>query len=445
MRPLSSRILPPKLQLDMTSGVKMNSPISSPFQGRLTSQVRRVLPAYIVLIVLVIFFINADFFTAPIRAHQRHRREARYRTLPETKGTVIPPKIWQTWKTGPLSFAERDLAVARTWPEKNPGHRYEVLTDNNDIAYVEWHYGPHGFNRPDIVELYRSIGITIVKADLLRYLIMYAEGGVYADIDVECIRPIERFIPERFDLEEVDMVIGIEVDEPNFENHPILGSKCKSFCQWTFAAKPRLPVLMRLIETIQDWLHDLSLTKGVPISQLQLDFDEVISGTGPSAFTEAVLAQMSMNVDMPVTWNLFRDLAESKLVGGILVLPVEAFAAGQGHSDSGNHGSRGALIKHHYHASGWPNKHHRYSHPMYGPVEWCNWEPLCVAGWDDNVAEWEKLSQEEQAHRLALKTLAEQEEKEQLAQQQQREQQQLAQQLPPQQPPPQQPQLQALQ
>ena len=43
------------------------------------------------------------------------------------------------------------------------------------MAYVEEHYGPSGFNRPDIVDLYRNINLTIIKADMLRYMIMYAE------------------------------------------------------------------------------------------------------------------------------------------------------------------------------------------------------------------------------------------------------------------------------
>lgn len=155
-----------------------------------------------------------------------------------------------------------------------------------------------------------------------------------------------------------------------------------SFCQWTFAAKPRLPVMMRLIENIQVWLHELAYQKSVSISELELDFNEVISGTGPSAFTRAVLEQMTaQNGGKEVTWDPFHNLVDSRLQNGILVLNVETFAAGQGHSDSGNHGSRGALVKHHYHASGWPSRHPRKNNPMYGEVEKCNWNPECVAEW----------------------------------------------------------------
>lgn len=359
-----------------------HSPIAAHFKGKFTSQVRRVLPAYLALIFLFLFFANTHFFTTPIRAAHRYRRELKYQQPLQAATSVIPRKIWQTWKVGPLGFEQRDSDSAKTWPAKNPNYRYEVLTDDNAIEYLEWHYGPQGFNRPDIVEIYRELNITIIKADLLRYLVMYAEGGVYADIDVECLRPIDRFIPERYNEHEIDMIIGVEIDEPAFADHPVLGSKCKSFCQWTFAAKPRLPVMMRLIENIQDWLHELSENKGVPISDLQLDFNEVISGTGPSAFTKAVLEQMTaQNHGTPVTWDLFHNLAESRLVNGMLVLNVEKFAAGQGHSDSGNHDSRGALVKHHYHASGWPALHPRRNHPMYGEVEQCNWRPDCVAEW----------------------------------------------------------------
>ncbi|KAF1919281.1 alpha-1,6-mannosyltransferase Och1 [Ampelomyces quisqualis] len=378
--------------------------ITTHFRGKLTCQIRRVLPLYLAVLFLLLFFANTHFFTTPLRAAHRYRRELRYQQPLKLATTSIPKKIWQIWKVGPMAFEEAHADAAKTWPAKNPTYRYEVLTDDNALEYLDWHYGPNGFNRPDLVNLYREVNLTIVKADLLRYLVMYAEGGVYADIDVETLRPVDRFIPKQYNTHEIDMIIGVEIDEPAFASHPILGSKCMSFCQWTFAAKPRLPVMLRLIENIQDWLHELSRQNDVPIAALELDFDQVISGTGPSAFTRAVLEQMTaQNNGKEVTWDRFHDLEESKLVNGILVLSVEAFAAGQGHSDSGVHGGRNAMVKHHYHASGWPSRHPRKHHPMYNEVEVCNWNPECVAEWDKNVAEWKNLSKEEQDKRLAEK------------------------------------------
>jgi mannosyltransferase OCH1-like enzyme len=315
----------------------------------------------------------------------------------------FPKKIWQSWKVDPTRFEHRDNERARTWTVKNPGHRYEVLTDDNADNYVTHHYGPLGLNRPDIVHVYQSLNAKIIKSDLLRYLIMYVEGGVYADIDVEAIRPIKKFIPKAFNEADVDMVIGIEVDEPDFASHPVLGSKAQSFCQWTFMCKPRLPVMLRLIEHIMVWLHELSLKQGKPISELYLDFNEVLSGTGPSAFTAAILEEMSKTVGEPVLWDQFSGLTQGKLVGGVLVLTVEAFAAGTGHSDSGNHGGKGAMVKHHFHASSWPTNHPRFKHPVYGEVEKCNWNMECVKLWDANTAFFDALPENERLKIIGIK------------------------------------------
>ncbi|KAI9654218.1 MAG: hypothetical protein M1821_006746 [Bathelium mastoideum] len=393
---------------------------TSQFRNRLPKQIRRVLPAYIACIVLLIFLLNADLLVSSVKHAHKVKRDTTYQPAASV-GTRFPKKIWQTWKIGPLGFEERDSLTARTWTAKNPGFRYEVLTDDNDIQYVETHFGSTGLNRPDIVDMYKAINAKIIKADLLRYLVMYVEGGVYADIDVEALKPVERFIPDRYDEADIDMVIGVEIDQPEFSEHPVLGKKSQSFCQWTFMCKPKLPVMLTLVDNILQWLNDVAEKQNVPVSEIVLDFDEVISGTGPSAFTGAVLEEMSRRADSEVTWNTFHNLGESKLVSGVLVLTVEAFAAGQGHSDSGNHNARTALVKHHYHASGWPVNHPRFHHPVFGEVERCNWEPECVKRWDAEVAAFELLSPEEKAQQVALKEFAD---AQQLQQQQQQQQQQ---------------------
>ncbi|KAF2153585.1 glycosyltransferase family 32 protein [Myriangium duriaei CBS 260.36] len=315
----------------------------------------------------------------------------------------FPHKIWQSWKVEATKMESRDAERSRTWTTKNPNYRYEVMTDWNSDEYVALHFGPLGFNRPDIVSVYQSLTAKIIKQDLLRYLIMYVEGGVYADIDVEAIRPVTKWIPKRFNEAKIDLVIGIETDEPDFKDHPVLGSKAMSFCQWTFMTKPQLPVMMRLIENIMKWLHKLSIKQGKPISELYLDFNEVLSGTGPSAFTVAILEEMSKRTHHEVTWDTFHDLTEATLVGGVLVLNAEAFAAGTGHSNSGTHQGKGAMVKHHFHASSWPSQHPRFKHPVYGEVEACNWDMKCVRLWTMNTDNFAKLPEGERLKMIALK------------------------------------------
>lgn len=378
----------------------MNSPLGSPtlaastakFRNKIPAQVQRCVPLYLGFVFIVVLILNFDvFYSIPNPMDVLWREEPQADALP---GSTFPQKIWQTWKIDPMRYGIRESVTAHTWLEKNPYMRYEVITDANEMTWIDEHFGPKGFNRPDIIKFYRQINLPIIKADLLRYMIMYAEGGVYADIDVEAIRPFHRFFPQSHDESEFDMIVGVEIDQPQFRDHPILGKKSQSFCQWTIISKPGQPVMLRLVENIMAWLKGVARKQGVSVADVELDFDQVISGTGPSAFTAALLEDMNKKRTgrKKITWDTFHDMDESKVVGRVLVLDVEAFCAGQGHSDSGNHASRGALVKHHYHASNWPSKHKRYNHPAYGQVEECNWNAACVRQWDEDVATYETLS-----------------------------------------------------
>ncbi|KAJ9143153.1 Glycosyltransferase family 32 protein [Coniochaeta hoffmannii] len=387
-------------------------------RNRLPTQMRRCIPLYVGCVVLVVFIFNMSLF----RSNQQHNlirppftsKDSSVLSKPRDD---FPMKIWQSWKVNPLQFERKHADVARSWAEKNPEYRYEVLTDGNEMHYVEEHFGPMGFNRPDIVTFFRDLRDPIVKADLLRYLIMYAEGGLWADIDVEAMKPMSKFIPPRYNVKDIDMVVGVEIDEPDWKDHPILGPKSRSFCQWTFMCKPQQPVMMRLIEHIMTWLNEVAKNQTQSISDVKLDFDQIISGTGPSAFTEAIMTEMNIlakkNGQKEVVWDDFHDISESKVVSRVLVLTVEAFAAGQGHSESGTHEAKAALVKHHYHASNWPGAHPRYNHPAYGEVEKCNWKDDCVHEWDEQVAAFNKMTPEEQAAIVAEMEKRRQDEKDQ--------------------------------
>lgn len=370
---------------------------NSIFAGRPSKQIRRTLPVYFACIFIAFIFFNSNSVdTSSLKPSSVWKRLSPQSPLFPKTGSKFPKKIWQTWKVDPLEFDERDSSRARTWPVKNPGHRYEVLTDGNDLDYVETHFGPDGLNRLDVVYMYRTLTARIIKADLLRYLIMYVEGGVYADIDVEAVKPIEEWIPSNFNEGDVDLVISVEIDEPTWNDHKILGPKSQSFCQWTLMAKPKHPVMLRLIDNVVRWIESMANRQSKGVAEIELNFDEVLSGTGPSAFTTAVLSEMAAQIGQVPTWDRFHYINESVLVGNILVLPVQTFASNQGHSHSEDpEPDQKALVRHHYHASLWPSRHPRYSHPGHGMVEECNWKPECVHEWDANVEKFDSLPEEE--------------------------------------------------
>ncbi len=62
------------------------------------------------------------------------------------------------------------------------------------------------------------------------------------------------------------------------------------------------------------WLKGVAREQGVSIGDVQLDFDQVISGTGPSAFTKAIIEEMNKGHKGPrITWYTFHDMDESKV------------------------------------------------------------------------------------------------------------------------------------
>ena len=49
-------------------------------------------------------------------------------------------------------------------------------------------------NVPGLAETFNKTVDAILRADFLRYLMIFSEGGVYTDIDTECTRPIDKLL-----------------------------------------------------------------------------------------------------------------------------------------------------------------------------------------------------------------------------------------------------------
>lgn len=101
----------------------------------------------------------------------------------------IPPTVHFIW-LGPKPFPPESVKNIRMWIRQNPGWRFKFWTDRDreapcegmDIVYVKdfsfYKLGKH-FNES------RNWG---EKSDLLRYEILYQQGGVYADHDANCLK-----------------------------------------------------------------------------------------------------------------------------------------------------------------------------------------------------------------------------------------------------------------
>ena len=98
----------------------------------------------------------------------------------------IPRIIHQTWKT-------RDL------PEDYAKYRDSVLRHHLDWDHWLW---TDRDNREFIAREHRwflptydSYKHEIERVDAVRYFILYTHGGVYIDLDMECVQPIDALLP----------------------------------------------------------------------------------------------------------------------------------------------------------------------------------------------------------------------------------------------------------
>ena len=95
----------------------------------------------------------------------------------------IPKKIYITSKT--KSIPEY---VINNWKQLNP--TYEIIHYDNEecIKYLK-----NNFTQ-EHVDIFNYIKDGPIKADFFRVCVIYMEGGVYSDIDIKLLVPIDEFV-----------------------------------------------------------------------------------------------------------------------------------------------------------------------------------------------------------------------------------------------------------
>lgn len=97
---------------------------------------------------------------------------------------MIPKIIWQThqykdYESLPLHLKK----IASSWINLNQGWEYRYHSAEDREKYVN-------HNHPYLYELYVYVS-PILQSDIWRYLVVYDNGGVYADMDSFCIVPLD--------------------------------------------------------------------------------------------------------------------------------------------------------------------------------------------------------------------------------------------------------------
>lgn len=214
--------------------------------------------------------------------------------MPFDSAAPISHNLWQTSKTRDLG--NRASLLHSSWQLLNPGMNVTLVNDTEAADFVSSFYGP------EVAHLYAAYPLGVMRADLWRYLVLYAHGGVYSDIDTQCLKPLDEWFPPRPRLEgapgfvsgssnnwtapgpvqyldlpwdDCSMVVGLENDV--------------HFCQWTFASVPGHPVLRSVLHVALR-----SLEGGMQCGYAHM----VHVHTGPGIWTEGIRNALGLPDDL---------------------------------------------------------------------------------------------------------------------------------------------------
>ena len=170
---------------------------------------------------------------------------------------MVPKVFHQIW-LGNKPIPRMLSAYTQTWRAKHPTWVFELWDDARSNALVQEQYSK-------LWPMYESLPYLTQRVDVIKYLVLYAFGGVYIDFDCECLKPIDSLLTH-------PVCIGLEPrDEVLHREFPFfLGSAYMS-------ATPQTPFFRATIEKCEAQLQLLT-PRWPELSK----YDYVMETTGPT-------------------------------------------------------------------------------------------------------------------------------------------------------------------
>ena len=99
---------------------------------------------------------------------------------------MLPKIVHQTWRT--RNIPQEWRAWHQTWKVCFPSPEFQhiIWTDKDARRLIETKY-------TWFLDIYDGYPHQIQRADAVRYFILFEYGGIYADLDYECLRPFYNF------------------------------------------------------------------------------------------------------------------------------------------------------------------------------------------------------------------------------------------------------------
>ncbi|KAJ7228542.1 glycosyltransferase family 32 protein [Mycena pura] len=94
----------------------------------------------------------------------------------------IPRILHQTWKT--CTLPEKWRSISQECRDMMPDYEYMLWTDESSREFIARHY-------PWFLNTFDDYSYAILRADAIRYFVLYHYGGIYMDLDIGCLRPLD--------------------------------------------------------------------------------------------------------------------------------------------------------------------------------------------------------------------------------------------------------------
>ncbi|GAA2317813.1 glycosyltransferase [Streptomyces violaceusniger] len=112
--------------------------------------------------------------------------------------TLIPHLIHQTWKHTDVPHKWREWS--ESWRRHHPDWEYRLWTDADNRAFLEERYAW-------FLPVYDGYREPVNRAGAIRYFVLDHFGGLYVDLDFECLRPMTELFAGQ------ELVLGLEPEE----------------------------------------------------------------------------------------------------------------------------------------------------------------------------------------------------------------------------------------
>ncbi|MDL2297302.1 hypothetical protein LJC68_06820 [Bacteroidales bacterium OttesenSCG-928-B11] len=101
----------------------------------------------------------------------------------------IPKLIHQIWSGKYEPLPPRYDAFCQTWKELHPDFEYRFWMEADINDFVSTHF-------PQYEAKYKNFPHDIQRWDTIRYMILHKLGGIYVDVDYECLKNIAELIDQ---------------------------------------------------------------------------------------------------------------------------------------------------------------------------------------------------------------------------------------------------------